>query len=50
MIIEQWITFDRAFQMTRAARKRVIDEFSIEAVARKHMTLFEELRESHRPC
>jgi glycosyltransferase involved in cell wall biosynthesis len=42
-IVDQWSTFDRAFQMTRAARKRVIDEFSIDAVARKHMALFERL-------
>jgi len=37
---DQWGEFDRAFQMTRAARLRVEHEFSITAVARKHMGLF----------
>jgi glycosyltransferase involved in cell wall biosynthesis len=42
-IIDQWTNFDRAFQMTRAARRRVQDEFSIAAVARKHLELFRTL-------
>ena len=42
-IIEQWTHFDRAFHMTRAARRRVQDEFSIQSVARKHLELFHKL-------
>jgi glycosyltransferase involved in cell wall biosynthesis len=42
-IIDQWNNFDRAFHMTRAARGRVEREFSIDAVARKHLELFENL-------
>lgn len=42
-VIDQWTNFDRAFQMTRAARRRVQDEFSIGAVARRHLELFETL-------
>jgi glycosyltransferase involved in cell wall biosynthesis len=41
VILEQWDNFDRAFHMSRAARSRVIQEFSIMAVAREHLTLFE---------
>ena len=33
VIIEQWENFDRAFHMSRAARSRVMQEFSITAVA-----------------
>jgi glycosyltransferase involved in cell wall biosynthesis len=44
-VIDQWTNFDRAFQMTRAARRRVQDEFSIGAVARRHLELFESLVE-----
>ena len=36
--------FDRAFHMSRAARSRVQQEFSIAAVARKHLELFRMLR------
>jgi glycosyltransferase involved in cell wall biosynthesis len=43
MVIEQWTQFDRAIQMSQAARRRVQDEFSIQAVARKHLELFERL-------
>jgi glycosyltransferase involved in cell wall biosynthesis len=39
-VVDQWTNFDRAFHMTRAARRRVQDEFSIAAVARKHLELF----------
>jgi glycosyltransferase involved in cell wall biosynthesis len=42
-VIDQWTTFDRAFHMSRAARRRVQDEFSIAAVARKHLELFRRL-------
>jgi glycosyltransferase involved in cell wall biosynthesis len=43
VIIEQWENFDRAFHMSRAARSRVEQEFSIRAVARQHLKLFESL-------
>ncbi len=33
-ILDQWADFDRAFHMSRAARSRVEQEFSIAAVAR----------------
>ncbi|AMV35969.1 glycosyltransferase family 4 protein [Planctomyces sp. SH-PL62] len=42
-IVEQWTTFDRAFHMSRAARGRVEQQFSIRAVARGHLQLFQEL-------
>jgi len=42
-IIDQWSHFDRAFHMTRAARRRVADEFSVGAVARRHLELFRAL-------
>ena len=42
-IIEQWRDFDRAFQMSRSARSRVESEFSIAAVARRHLELFQEI-------
>jgi glycosyltransferase involved in cell wall biosynthesis len=41
-IIEQWNDFDRAVHMGNAARRRVEQEFSIQAVARQHLKLFEE--------
>ena len=37
VINEQWANFDRAFHMSRAARSRVEQEFSIRIVARKHL-------------
>lgn len=40
---DQWSNFDRAFHMTRSARRRVQEEFSITAVARRHMELFRSL-------
>jgi glycosyltransferase involved in cell wall biosynthesis len=43
VINEQWADFDRAFQMSRAARSRVGQEFSIRIVARKHLELFQSL-------
>ena len=42
-ILEQWADFDRAVHMGRAARRRVADEFSIAAVARRHLELFRRL-------
>jgi glycosyltransferase involved in cell wall biosynthesis len=46
VIIDQWDNFDRAFHMSRAARSRVDQEFSIQHVARKHLALFEDLVET----
>jgi glycosyltransferase involved in cell wall biosynthesis len=43
VIIDQWDTFDRAFHMSRAARHRVDQEFSIQRVAREHLALFEDI-------
>lgn len=42
-VIDQWTGFDRAFQMSREARKRAQAEFSIQAVARRHLALFQQL-------
>ena len=49
VIIEQWADFDRAFHMSRAARGRVEQEFSIRIVARKHLELFSDLMQRSRP-
>ncbi len=43
VINEQWASFDRAFHMSRAARSRVEQEFSIRSVARRHLELFQEI-------
>ena len=43
VIIDQWDNFDRAFHMSRAARSRVEQEFSIQHVARQHLDLFQEI-------
>ena len=43
VILDQWTNFDRAFQMTRAARRRVQEDYSIEAMAKRHMELFRKL-------
>ena len=43
VIIGQWKDFDHATQMGQAARRRVEAEFSIEAVARKHLELFQQI-------
>jgi glycosyltransferase involved in cell wall biosynthesis len=48
VISEQWDNVDRAFHMSRAARHRVEQEFSIRAVARQHLKLFESLVGSKR--
>ncbi len=42
VIIEQWNDFDRAVHMSRAARRRVEQEFSIQTMARQHLMLFRE--------
>jgi glycosyltransferase involved in cell wall biosynthesis len=43
VILQQWTDFDRAYHMSRAARSRVEREYSIAAVARKHLELFRRL-------
>jgi glycosyltransferase involved in cell wall biosynthesis len=42
-VIAQWQDFDTAASMARAARARVERDFSIQAVARAHLKLFQEL-------
>lgn len=42
-ILDQWSNFDRAIHMGRTARSRVAQEFSIAAVARAHLDLFQSL-------
>jgi glycosyltransferase involved in cell wall biosynthesis len=42
-ITEQWNDFDRAIDMSRAARSRVEQEFSIQAMAREHLKLFQKI-------
>jgi glycosyltransferase involved in cell wall biosynthesis len=39
-VLGQWSAFDRAVHMGRAARSRVAQEFSIQAVARRHLERF----------
>jgi glycosyltransferase involved in cell wall biosynthesis len=39
-LLDQWARFDQAVTMGRAARQQVADEYSIAAVARRHMELF----------
>ncbi len=43
VILEQWAEFDQAALMGQTARRRVAEEFSIAAVARKHIDLFQSL-------
>ena len=50
VIIEQWDDFDRAVHMSRAARSRVEQEFSIQAMARRHLELFQEMVGSRVLC
>ncbi len=47
-ICEQWGNFDRAIEMGRAARSLVEREYSITAVARRHLELFERLLAARR--
>jgi glycosyltransferase involved in cell wall biosynthesis len=47
VINEQWSNFDRAFHMSRAARSRVEQEFSVRIVARKHLDLFRSFVTGH---
>jgi glycosyltransferase involved in cell wall biosynthesis len=49
VIIDQWSQFDRAFHMSRAARSRVDQEFSIQSVARKHLAFFEDILAARNP-
>jgi glycosyltransferase involved in cell wall biosynthesis len=42
-ILDQWADLDRAVLMAGAARRRVVDEYSIAAVAARHMELFRTL-------
>jgi glycosyltransferase involved in cell wall biosynthesis len=46
VIIEQWNDFDRAVHISRAARSRVEQEFSIQAMARQHIELFQKIMEN----
>jgi glycosyltransferase involved in cell wall biosynthesis len=48
VIIDQFDNFDRAIHMGRAARSRVEQEYSIQAMARKHLALFEEILQNRR--
>jgi glycosyltransferase involved in cell wall biosynthesis len=43
VIIGQWKDFDNAMRMGQAARRRIEADFSIEAVARKHLELFQQI-------
>ncbi|MEW4566875.1 glycosyltransferase family 4 protein [Tautonia sp. JC769] len=43
VIVEQWTQFDRAFHMTRSARKKVEGSYSVTVVARQHLELFRSL-------
>jgi glycosyltransferase involved in cell wall biosynthesis len=47
-ILGQWADFDRATRLAAEARHRVVEHFSIAAVARKHMELFRRLVEERR--
>jgi glycosyltransferase involved in cell wall biosynthesis len=47
-VIDQWTDFDRAVRMGCAARSRVEREFSIEAVARQHLCLFQDIVDQYR--
>ena len=48
-ILSQWADPDRAAEMAAAARVRVVEGYSIAAVARRHMELFRGLVEGKRP-
>ncbi len=43
VILEQFHQFDRAFHLSRAARQKVLQEFSIASVAKSHLKLFQSL-------
>ena len=47
-IIDQWTDFDAAQAMARTARRRVIDTYSIEAVARRHLEMFKQLSDRNK--
>ncbi len=42
-VLDQWAHFDRAHHMSRAARSLVTQQYSVAAVARRHLELFERL-------
>jgi glycosyltransferase involved in cell wall biosynthesis len=42
-VIDQWKNFEQAIAMGHAARTRVEEHFSIQAVARKHLELFQDI-------
>ena len=48
VVVEQWTEFDRAFHMTRAARRKVEGSYSAATMARAHLGLFRTLVDSHR--
>ncbi|QDV39025.1 glycosyltransferase family 4 protein [Tautonia plasticadhaerens] len=43
VVVEQWTEFDRAFHMSRAARKKVEGSYSVSTMARQHDGLFRSL-------
>ncbi len=50
-ILQQWADFDHAVAMAETARRQVVDQYSIAAVARSHLELFRGLiqsREDHK--
>ncbi len=48
-VLDQWADPDRAATMAAAARGRVVEGYSIAAVARRHLTLFRSLVDGRRP-
>jgi len=42
-VLDQWADSDRAAEMAAAARGRVVEGYSIDAVARRHLELFRSL-------
>ncbi len=47
-VLDQWASPDRAATMAAAARRRVVEGYSIEAVARRHLALFRSLVDGRR--
>jgi glycosyltransferase involved in cell wall biosynthesis len=43
IIVDQWSHLELAMELSRAARSRIVQEFSIEVVARKHLEVFQEI-------
>ena len=48
-VLAQWADFDRAIHMARAARHKVAQEYSITAMARRHLDLFRNVVRSKGP-